>query len=70
MPDASYPIRGATSIENLHYDKALYRERVRVEQFFNKLKKFRRMATRFEKLQKTFCAALHLIAAFLVAKTS
>jgi putative transposase len=32
------------------YDKALYRERNLVERFFNKLKQFRRVATRYDKL--------------------
>ena len=62
------PIRARC--KKLPYDKALYRERNRVERFFNKLKQFRRMATRYDKLQKTFRAALHLVAAFLIAKNS
>ena len=32
------------------YDKALYRERNLIERFFNKLKQFRRVATRYDKL--------------------
>jgi transposase len=60
----------STRCKKLHYDRALYRERNRVERFFNKLKQFRRMATRYDKLQKTFAAALHLVAAFLIAKNS
>ena len=32
------------------YDKALYRERNLAERFFNKLKQFRRVATRYDKL--------------------
>jgi putative transposase len=32
------------------YDKALYKERNQVERFFNKLKQFRRVATRYDKL--------------------
>lgn len=56
--------------KKLHYDKALYRERNRVERFFNKLKQFRRIATRYDKLQQTFSAALHLVSAFIIAKNS
>ena len=52
------------------YDKALYRQRNRVERFFNKLKQFRRIATRYDKLAKTFFAAVHLVAAFLIVKNS
>ncbi len=33
-----------------HYDKDIYKERNRVERFFNKLKHFRRVATRYDKL--------------------
>jgi putative transposase len=34
----------------IDYDKALYKERNLVERFFNKLKQFRRVATRYDKL--------------------
>ena len=59
-----------TRSKKLPYDKVLYRERNRIERFFNKLKQFRRLATRYDKLARTFCAALHLIVAFLIAKNS
>ena len=52
------------------YDPQLYRERNRIERFFNKLKNFRRIATRYDKLHSTFLAAVHLISAFLIAKNS
>ena len=32
------------------YDKTLYKERNVIERFFNKLKQFRRVATRYDKL--------------------
>ena len=56
--------------QKLPYTKELYRGRNRVERFFNKLKQFRRMATRYDKLAKTFRAALHLVAAFLILRNS
>ena len=59
-----------TRSKKLPYNQQLYRERNRVERFFNKLKQFRRIATRYDKLHKTFSAALHLVAAFLIAKNS
>ena len=62
------PIR--TRSKKLHYDKALYRERNRIERFFNKLKQFRRIATRYDKLAKTFFAAVLLVSAFLIARNS
>jgi putative transposase len=36
------------------HDKHLYKERNRVERFFNKLKQFRRVATRYDKLLANF----------------
>ena len=40
----------------------LYRKRNLVERFFCKLKQFRRIATRFDKLARNYLAALHLAA--------
>jgi transposase len=54
----------------LPYDKERYRGRNRVERFFNKLKQFRRIATRYDKLRDTFFAALCLVAAFLIVRNS
>lgn len=42
-------------------DFALYRERNLVERFFAKLKGFRAIATRYDKLASTFLAAIQLI---------
>jgi len=56
--------------KKLPYDKELYRSRNRVERFFNKLQQFRRLATRYDKLAKTFFAAVCLVAAFLITKNS
>jgi putative transposase len=36
------------------YDVELYKERNRIERFFNKLKQFRRVATRYDKLLANF----------------
>ena len=36
------------------YDKAIYKERNRVERFFNRIKQCRRIATRYDKLAETF----------------
>lgn len=43
-------------------DRALYRLRNLVERFFNKLKHFRRIATRYDKLARNFLAAVLLAA--------
>lgn len=47
------------------HDQTLYRERNRIERCFNKLKHFRRIATRFDRRALHFAAFLHLAAAML-----
>ncbi len=42
-------------------DFALYRERNLVERFFNRLKQYRAIATRYDKLANTFLAAVALV---------
>ena len=46
--------------KKFRWKKALYRERNLVERFFNKLKQFRRIATRYDKLGATFFAFIKL----------
>ena len=43
-------------------DFALYRERNLIERFFNKLKHFRAIATRYDKTARNFLAAIQLVA--------
>ncbi|MBY2945262.1 IS5 family transposase [Rhizobium leguminosarum] len=45
-----------------HYDADLYNERNRIERFFNKLKQFRRVATRYDKLLANFMGFVKLAA--------
>jgi putative transposase len=45
-----------------HYDNELYKERNRVERFFAKLKQFRRVATRYDKLLANFMGFVKLAA--------
>ena len=47
------------------YDKQLYQERNLVERFFNKIKHFRRIATRYEKTVVSFAAMLFLVGAVI-----
>jgi transposase len=47
------------------FDRELYRERNRVERCINKLKQFRRVATRYEKLAANYLALVTLAAAML-----
>jgi transposase len=42
-------------------DPAIYRQRNQIERFFCKLKHFRRIATRFDKLARNFLAAVLLV---------
>jgi putative transposase len=44
------------------YDTDLYKERNRIERFFNKLKQFRRVATRYDKLLANFMGFVKLAA--------
>lgn len=47
------------------HDKALYRERYRVECFFHDLKRFRRIASRYEKTAACYSGFLCIAAALL-----
>jgi transposase len=44
-------------------DFALYCERNLVERFFNSIKRFRAIATRYEKTARNFLAGVHLVCA-------
>lgn len=65
-------IRGQGAIPNIpnkanrtrryRWHKQLYRERNLIERFFNKLKQFRRIATRYDKLGAAFFAFIQLAA--------
>jgi transposase len=46
----------ANRLEIIVYDTEQYKQRNKVERLFNKLKQFRRVATRYEKLKATFLA--------------
>jgi transposase len=47
-------------------DFALYCERNLVERFFNKIKHYRAIATRYDKLARNFLAAVQLVAAVIL----
>lgn len=44
----------------------LYKERNLVERFFNKLKQFRAIATRYDKLARNFLSGVYLAAATIL----
>jgi len=48
--------------KKFRWRKAIYRERNHVERFFSKLKQFRRIATRYEKLGANFLAFIKIAA--------
>ena len=47
------------------HDRVAYRLRNRIERFFNKLKHFRHIATRYDRRALHFLAALHLASAMI-----
>lgn len=59
IPRRSNETRGGS------FDKAIYRTRNRVERLINRLKQFRRIATRYEKLAENYLAMLHIGAILL-----
>ena len=53
------------------YDKVLYKDRNSIERFFNKLKNFRRIATRYDKLLANFLGfvtlgAIHILIRYVL----
>jgi len=49
----------ANRLEPWQYDKAMYRRRNEIERLFRRLKGFRRIFSRFDKLDVVFLAFLH-----------
>ncbi|HGK6649754.1 TPA: transposase, partial [Legionella pneumophila] len=47
------------------YDKDIYKERNLIERMFNKLKHFRRVATRYDKLAQSFLSFIYIAATAL-----
>ena len=58
----------ASRSQVIPYNRRAYRRRNRVERLVGKLKQFRRIATRYEKLAATFLAFIHLTAAFIMIR--
>ena len=53
---------------SLDYDKAMYRWRHLIENYFAKLKEFRAIATRYDKTDDSFRANINLAAAIIAAR--
>ena len=50
---------------SINYDKDQYKQRNRVERFIGRIKQFRRIATRYEKLSEMFLAFIHLVSVYV-----
>jgi len=55
----------ANRLEQREYDKHLYKERHLVECFINKIKHYRRVFSRFEKLSKNYLGFLSFVSALI-----
>ena len=51
--------------EQREYDKHIYRERHLVECFINKMKQYRRVFSRFEKLSKNYLSFLYFVSSLI-----
>jgi len=68
--------RGATAVipakadrkTPIPHDVEMYKWRHLVENFFQRIKEFRRIATRYDKTDTSYAAAVYLVAAFLALK--
>ncbi len=50
---------------SITYDEEHYKQRNRVERFIGRIKQFRRIATRYEKLGEMFLAFIHIVSAYI-----
>ncbi len=50
----------------IDFDKQLYKLRNKVERFINRIKQFRRIATRYDKLAKTYLVFIHIVAVYVM----
>ncbi len=64
---AVIPSNGSRAVKIPH-DEEMYKWRHLVENFFQQIKEFRRIATRYDKTDTSFRAAIHLAATVLAIK--
>ena len=67
--DVVIPPLGSRTVE-IDYDKNAYGLRYRIECFINKIKHYRRVATRYEKTARNFLSMLALAAAMIWLRDS
>jgi putative transposase len=48
-----------------HYNKELYKERNLIERLFNRIKNFRRVATRYDKTSSSFLSFIQIACVFI-----
>ena len=63
------PYRSMTKNVPKTFGKALYRGRARIEQAIGKLKRFKRIALRCEKIKQNFSSFVAIAAAFILVKS-
>jgi len=77
--DADYIVRAASPAEAVipprslrktprDYDEELYKERNKIERLFNKLKHFRRVATRYDKLAVAYLSFVYIAAIHILLR--
>jgi transposase len=54
--------------EEIPYDEKTYRRRNEAERLFNELKRFRRVATLYDELDRSFLAVIHPTAALVMIR--
>jgi transposase len=65
---AVIPSKAADRKAPIPHDTEMYKCRHLVENFFQRLKEFRRIATRYDKTDTSFAAAIYLVGAFLAPR--
>jgi len=65
--EAVIPARANRS-EEIPHDGEKHKLREKVERFFNQIKHFRRIATRYDKLGKTFPAFVHVVSSWITLR--
>ena len=58
----------ANRVDPIWHDAERYKDRNKIERLFNRLKQFRRVATRYDKLDLSLLAFIHLTAALIMIR--
>jgi len=52
-------------LDQREYSRELYKDRNKIERFINRIKHYRRVATRYEKTARNYLAMLHLVSSLV-----